>query len=95
MEPEHLRATTSNDRGFRRLPPIPGTHGGRPAGQVHVYESSAANGPHLWLSVEQPADRNHPENGEVVEATVHIALDDAMKVADQIRWMAEHHYQNV
>ena len=60
--PEHLRAVTS-DRGFKRLPPISATHGGRPAGQVRVYESSAATGPHLWLAVEQPVDRNHPENG--------------------------------
>ena len=90
---DHLQPVKT-DRGFKHLPPIPATHAGRPAGRVMVYESSAANGPHLWISVEQPADRNHPDNGEIIEASVHMTLEDAVKLAEQINYLAEHHYQN-
>ncbi|MGE5827592.1 MAG: hypothetical protein ACM30G_04410 [Micromonosporaceae bacterium] len=90
---DHL-SYTKTDRGFKHLPAIPGTHGERPAGRVRVYESSAASDRYVWLSVEQPADRNHPENGQVVEATIHMRLEDAVKLAEQIGWLAEHHYQN-
>lgn len=88
----HLHVTKSG-RGFKLLPPIPGIHGDQPAGEVRVYESSAASGPHLWLSVTQPADRNHPDNGHTIEATVHLAAEDAWRLADQLRYLVEHHYQ--
>lgn len=92
-QPEHLRPTKT-DRGFQHLPPIPATHGGRPAGQAYVYESSAANGPHLWLGVEQPADSNHPDNGAVIGARIHMRVEDAVRLAEQILYLVEHHYQN-
>lgn len=88
--PPHLQPTTS--RGFAQLPPIPGNHGGQPAGQVAVWESSAAAGPHLWISASHPSDRNDPHSTPV-EGCVHIRAEDAWRFADQIRYLVEHHYQ--
>lgn len=89
--PEHLRVTKS-DRGFARLPKIQATHGERPAGHAEVYESSAAGGPYLWLSLTQPADRNQPD-GDVIEATVHMRAEDAWRFAEQIQHLVRGHYQ--
>lgn len=89
--PAHLRYTTT-DRGFRHLPHIVGTHGGQPAGHVAVRESSAANGPHLWIEASHPSDRNDPTSPPVT-GCVHIRAEDAWRFADQIRYLVEHHYQ--
>lgn len=83
-EPEHLKPTMT-DRGFAHMPAIPATHGGLPAGQARVYESSSAMGAHLWLAVKEPVNRNHPEADQWNEATIHIAAEDAWRLADQIR----------
>lgn len=90
--PAHLRYITTA-RGFRHLPPIPGTHGGQPAGHVAVWESSAADGPHLWISASHPSDRNNPDSPPLNEGCVHIRAEDAWRFADQIRHLVEHHYQ--
>lgn len=79
-------------RGFTHLPPIEAVHGGRPAGRVRVHESSAADGPYVWICVDQPMDRNYPENG-LEEASVHMPLDRAVQFAKQIMWLAKNHYQ--
>lgn len=92
MSVEHLRPRVT-DRGFMHLPPIVAVHGGRPAGTVRVYESSAAGDPAVWIAVEQPADRNHPENGLTREAVVHMPLDRAVQFAEQIMWLASNHFK--
>ena len=48
---------TLSDRGFEPLDPIPSEYGGA----VTVYESSAAEAPHIWVRVTSPADLNSPE----------------------------------
>lgn len=89
--PEHLRPVRT-DRGFSHLPSIAGFHAGQPAGSVRVFESSAATGPHVWIGAEQPEDRNNPA-GPTFEAVVHMPLDRAVQFAEQIMWLAGHHYQ--
>lgn len=84
--PGHLRVITS-DRGFNRLPPIPSLYGG----SVRVYESSLATQAAIWLTAEAPANLNHPE-GPRVEAPIHLSVEDALKLADQIRFLVVHHY---
>lgn len=81
---DHLTVTTS-DRGFDRLPPIPSAYGG----EVRVYESSAAMGPHIWLAAADPAN----PNGNRELFTVHLTAENAWKLADQLRHLVEHHYQ--
>jgi hypothetical protein len=99
VKSEHLKAIHS-DRGFARLPQIDG----RNLTSAHVYESSAADSPHIWLGVMEPADLNAaavtaatsgrvPYLGEWKEATIHLTADAAWKLADQLRHMVEHHYQ--
>lgn len=86
--PEHLVYTTT-ERGFDRMPPIPSVHGGRRVGAVEVYESSAAFEPYLWLNAEitdQFCDQS--------ETTIHLRCEDAVKLAEQILFLARNHYQN-
>lgn len=85
--PEHLTPTVS-DRGFSSLPAIPDTYGG----EARVYESSAASAPHLWLAVTQPANYNAP-GGPKTSASLHYLIEDAVKLAEQILFIAGHHYQ--
>lgn len=68
------------DRGFKQLPLLNGSYDGH---TVRVYESSAASGPHLWLSVK---------DGEG-KATVHLEVETALRLADQIQLLAREHYQ--
>ncbi len=84
---EHLETITS-DRGFDRLPPIPSTY----AGDVRVYESSAADGPHIWLKATAPANLNEPE-GRTVEAPLHLTAENAWRLAGQVMMLVSAHYQ--
>lgn len=84
---EHLQVTTTK-RGFDRLPPIPSEYGG----QVAVYESSAAKGPHIWLNAEAPVNLNEPA-GPTHDVPIHLTVENALRLADQLRYLAEHHYQ--
>lgn len=86
--PEHLQRTFT-DRGFTHLPPIPSDYGG----EVRAYESSSAEGPHLWLRVECPANLNEP-SGPTIETVAHLTAESALHLADQLRFLVEHHYQN-
>lgn len=83
----HLQVETS-DRGFGRLPAIPGAYGG----QVRTYESSAASGPHLWLQIKIPAGAMATQS-EAEEATLHLTADNAVKLAEQLQFLVAHHYQ--
>jgi hypothetical protein len=72
---DHLASTTS-DRGFDRYPAIPGAYGG----EVQVYESSAASGPHVWLKAS--------------ESPLHLTAENATKLAEQLLALVANHYQN-
>jgi hypothetical protein len=56
-------------------------------GEVRVYESSAADGPHIWLNVKEPAD---PVLGE---AHAHLTLEQAKLLRDQLDYLIGNHYQ--
>lgn len=76
---DHLNITTS-PRGFDRMPEIPGEYGG----EVAVYESSAASGPHVWLKARESSGS---------AATVHLTAENAWRLADQLRALVRDHYQ--
>ncbi|MFF0822486.1 hypothetical protein ACFYUR_19155 [Micromonospora haikouensis] len=84
----HLAHITT-DRGFDRLPPIPSEYGGH----ISVYESSAADGPHLWVNATAPANLNDP-TGPTVEAPMHLTADNARRLAEQLLALVDGHYQN-
>ena len=79
---------TFSDRGFAQMPEIPSEYGG----SVRVYESSAAMGPHIWLEAKAPEDLNHPD-GPMVEAPIHLTLDNAKLLRDQLTVLIDNHYQ--
>lgn len=79
---------TVTDRGFKHYAPAPSEYGG----EVKVYESSAASGPHIWLSAVCPANLNDP-SGASVEAVAHLTLDNATLLRDQLTHLIENHYQ--
>lgn len=79
---------TVSERGFSHMRPIPGEYGG----DVRVHESSAADGPCIWLRATVPVDLNDPD-GPVREVASHLTAESAWRLADQLRWLVEHHYQ--
>lgn len=83
----HLEKVYS-DRGFARLPEIPSEYGGH----ISVYESSAAMGPHVWLTARAPANLNEPD-GAKVEAPMHLTADNARRLGEQLIQTATDHYQ--
>lgn len=70
---------TSN-RGFKHMPPVQGTRGET----VRAYESSAAMGPHIWLSVDTGSGERHG---------VHLTAQAAALLAGQLLNLVENHYQ--
>lgn len=95
---EHL-VPIKGDRGFTHLPSIVG----RDMTEVFVYESSLAfEGPHLRMKIREPADLNAAAMAEATgveyagewnDASIHFSSHDALKLADQLRYAVEHHYQ--
>lgn len=98
---EHLKPTMTN-RGFQHMNPIPGTSGynmellpdgtpdwdtmtPRDHGHVRVYESSSADYAALWINVE---------DGDGKEATLHITIERAALLRDQLDYLIKNHYQN-
>jgi hypothetical protein len=79
----------TSDRGFTSGDEIPSEYGGH----VRAYESSAAEAPHIWVMATAPADLNRPD-GEMVEAPLHLTVDNARKLAEQILELVDGHYQN-
>ena len=79
---------TITDRGFKHMNPIEGAYGG----SIRVYESSAASGPHIWAAIEQLTDLNDPSS-KLFTATVHLSLDSAVTLREQIHELIETHYQ--
>jgi hypothetical protein len=57
-----------------------------------VCESSAAIGPYIWLTAIAPANLNEPD-GPKVKAPIHLTLDNARRLAEQILHLARYHYQ--
>lgn len=87
MSVNHLTKTTSG-RGLDSLPSIPSEYGG----EVTVYESSAASGPHIWLKAEAPVNLNEP-NGATHTAAMHLTAENAWKLAEQLMHLVRNHYQ--
>lgn len=83
----HLQYVNS-DRGFKFLPPVTDNYGAR----VKVYESSSAEHPHIWLKAESPENPNFP--GENInEAYLHLTVEKATELAEQLLYLVENHYQ--
>jgi hypothetical protein len=77
-----------SDRGFTSLPALPSTYGG----EVRAYESSSAEGPHIWLNVSCPEDLNN-RSGVMKEAVAHMTAEDAKRLGEQLLYLVEFHYQ--
>lgn len=68
------------------MPPIIGVYDSH----VRLYESSAADGPHVWLAItsnKKNYDDCHPS------LTAHLELTELVKLGEQIDWLKKHHYQ--
>jgi hypothetical protein len=83
----HLEKTTSA-RGFTHLPHIPSEYGGH----ASVSESSAADGPHVWVRATAPVDLNRPD-GPTREVPLHLTADNARRLAEQLLLTVKEHYQ--
>ena len=85
--PDHLVVETSQ-RGFNFMPTLPSRY----PGEVYCSESSGASEPLIWLRSTAPANFNEP-NGPQHEVAIHLTAENAWKLADQLRYLVEHHYQ--
>lgn len=78
---------TISDRGFKYMKPIVSSR----EETVRVYESSAADGPHIWLNVKFVASEHvYNTSGE---AHAHLTLEEARKLSAQLKWLIRNHYQ--
>ncbi|MDG4792100.1 hypothetical protein O7626_40510 [Micromonospora sp. WMMD1102] len=84
----HLEKVVS-PRGFASLPDIPSEYGGA----VSVSESSAADGPHIWVRANAPVDPHNPY-GDTRESAMHLTADNAARLAEQLEEVVVGHYQN-
>ena len=66
------------------MPPIPSEYGG----EVTVFESSAASGPHIWLKARE-AMRGEPER----TVALHLTAENAWRLAEQLQMLVRDHYQ--
>ncbi len=80
-----MTEATFSDRGFMRFPPVPSQYGG----EVHVYESSAAMGPHIWVRVVCPSNLNDRAS-DPVEAVAHLTMEDAIVLRKQLKKLIKH-----
>jgi hypothetical protein len=80
LVPAHLHPEIT-DHGHATMPAIEGTYGGF----AEASESTSSRGPCLWLRVQGDM------NGH--GACVHLAADDAWRLADQLRTLVRNHYQ--
>lgn len=71
---------TPNARGFHRYgEPVETSYGHK----VSVYESSAANGPHVWLNVSKDFNRG-PGDLPECDVAAHLSLDQAIAIRDRL-----------
>lgn len=78
-----------SDRGFTHFGDVPSSYGG----YIGAYESSAAEHPHIWVMCVCPVSLNEPE-GPTKEAVVHLTIENAAELRDQLDHLIENHYQN-
>lgn len=81
---DHLEPTTT-DRGFKHMEPIDGRYGET----VRAYESSSATHSSVWVSIGSEATKDLP-SGPVA---AHLTVEDARKLAEQLTWLCDNHYQ--
>jgi len=77
--PDHLQVTTT-DREFDHLPPIQSTYGD----EFRAYESSAAEGPCIWLAITMRDSK---------DVHAHLTAENAWHLAEQIMTLVRDHYQ--
>lgn len=80
-----------SDRGFAQYATVPETHGG----EVHIYESSSAEGPHCWLAIEGrgPVGRcaGIPFGVAPAHCAGHLSVEQATAVRDALdEFIAQH-----
>ncbi len=80
---EHLRLEHTA-RGFGFLPSIECTDGGT----ARVYESSATGGAYLWLATDSTDSEGH-----TTQVRLHMRLEDGLRLSEQLRFIAGHHYR--
>jgi hypothetical protein len=78
----------TSQRGLDYHAPISSEYGGH----ISVSESSAADGPHIWVRAQCPANLNQPD-GDTVETAMHLTADNAWQLARQLAAAVAGHYQ--
>lgn len=75
------------ERGFKRYKPVATDYGH----EIFVYESSAASGPRVWLSIE-PTERS-TELGVSPQGPAHLTPEQARVLIATLQAALANHYQ--
>ena len=75
------------DRGFKHFTPIATDYGH----VVRVYESSAAESPHLWLAIDATDSALRGDKG--IQTAAHLSLEQAEALRDSLTVAIATHYQ--
>lgn len=76
----------TNDRGFLGYADLTDSYGGR----VRVYESSSAEGPHVWLNVDASEWNTAPDVARTAVASSHLDREQTARVVRGfVRWLAQ------
>jgi len=86
--PVHISSGRGDDRGFKGYGMIKAEN----RAEITVQESSAAEGPHLWLRVEHPPPR-YPGKLPAGEVSAHITLEQAERRRDALDEAIRNHSQ--
>lgn len=88
VAPDTVEGVTFSSRGFKQMDPITTTR----HETVRVYESSAAEEPHVWLNVEIGPESPYT-NEEPGKSHAHMTLAQAEQLRDQLDYLIHNHYQ--
>lgn len=80
---------TLTDRGFRHLPALEISDGGR----IEIWESSQADEPHIWFSTQAPHFIGDHINRDYARVRVSLSLQEVDDLVLQLLWLKANHYQ--
>lgn len=80
----------TTDRGLKHFEPITTAYGH----EIRVYESSAADSPHIWLDITQTTETAKAARSNIApeSATAHLSVLQALLLIESLTAAVRQHY---